>query len=124
MDGIADDTAPAETGKPEKRTPHSVRFHDPEWERIEAFAEERGLTGPEFVRFAALAALADGPPAGAAADRLAPLIERTFRAAHIMVSKLRYDMLDDGREEELNELIAGARGFQDELIGDPDEEDG
>lgn len=124
MDSNAADKGTAETGKPEKRTPHSVRFHDPEWERIEAFAEERGLTGPEFVRFAALAALADSPPAGAAADRLAPLIERTFRAAHIMVSKLRYDMVDEGREEELEELIAGARGFQDELIGDPDEEDG
>ena len=117
--------AGARTGRAEKRTPHSIRFHDPEWERIEAFAEERGLTGPEFVRFAALAALADGPPAGAAADRLAPLIERTFRAAHIMVSKLRCDMLDEGREEELDALIAGAREFQDELIGgDPDEEDG
>ena len=125
MDGNAADNAPVETGRPEKRTPHSIRFHDAEWERIEAFAEERGLTGPEFVRFAALAALADGPPAGAAADRLAPLIERTFRAAHIMVSKLRYDMLDEGREEELDALIAGAREFQDELIGgDPDEEDG
>ena len=123
MDGNAADNTPAEAGKPEKRTPHSIRFLDPEWERIEAFAEERGLTGPEFVRFAALAALADGPPAGAEADRLAPLIERTFRAAHIMVSKLRYDMLDEGREEELDALIAGARGFQDELIGgDPDEE--
>ena len=124
MDGNAADNATVEAGKPEKRAPHSIRFHDPEWERIEAFAEERGLTGPEFVRFATLAALADGPQAGAAADRLAPLIERTFRAAHIMVSKLRYDMLDEGREEELDALIAGARGFQDELLGDePDEDD-
>ncbi len=61
--------------------------------------------------------MADGPPAGAAADRLAPLIELTFRAAHILVSKLLYDMLDEGREEELDALIAGARGVQDELIG-------
>ena len=49
----------------------------PEWERIEAFADRRGLTGPEFVRFAALAAMEDGPPGAAADDRLAPLIERT-----------------------------------------------
>ncbi len=120
MDGNAAESAPAGTGKPEKRTPHSIRFLDPEWERIEAFAEERGLTGPEFVRFAALAALADG----AAADRLAPLIERTFRAAHIMVSKLRRDMLDEGCGEELDALIAGARAHQDELLADdPGEED-
>lgn len=51
--------------KAEKRNPHSIRFLDPEWERIEAFARGRGLTGPEFVRFAALAAIADGPRAPA-----------------------------------------------------------
>ena len=124
MDGKQPETAPDETGRAEKRNPHSIRFLDPEWERIEAVAEERGLTGPEFVRFAAMAAVAEGPPAGAAADRLAPLIELTFRASHILVSKLRYDMLDAGREDELNELIAGARGVQDELIGGgPDGED-
>ena len=119
------ETAETGAGRTEKRNPHSIRFHDPEWERIEAAAEERGLTGPEFVRFAALAAVADGPPAGAAADRLAPLVERTFRAAHILVSKLRHDMLDEGREEELDALIEGARGLQDELIGGgPDGKDG
>ena len=117
MDGKQPETAPAETGGTEKRNPHSIRFHDPEWERIEAAAEQRGLTGPEFVRFAALAAVAEGSPAGAAADRLAPLVELTFRASHILVSKLRHDMLDQGREAELDKLIAGARGVQDELIG-------
>ena len=35
--------APTEAGKSEKRTPRSVRFHDPEWERIEEFAEKRGM---------------------------------------------------------------------------------
>ena len=124
MDERQPEIAPDETGRTEKRNPHSIRFLDPEWERIEAVAEERGLTGPEFVRFAALAAVADGPPAGAAADRLAPLIERTFRAAHILVTKLRQDMLDEGREDELGALIEGARGHQDELIGSgPDDED-
>ena len=125
MDEKQPETASDEAGKPEKRNPHSIRFHDPEWERIEAAAQDRGLTGPEFVRFAALAAVADDPPAGAAADRLAPLIELTFRAAHILVSKLRYDMLDEGRGEELDALIEGARGVQDELIGGgPDAENG
>ena len=124
MDERQPETAPVGAGGTEKRSPHSIRFHDPEWERIEAVAEQRGLTGPEFVRFAALAAVADGPPAGAAADRMAPLIERTFRAAHILVSKLRHDMLDEGREAELDELISGARGHQDELLGGgPDRED-
>ena len=114
MDNETRETAPAEAGKAEKRNPHSIRFLDAEWDRIEAHADARGLTGPEFVRFAALAALVEG---GAAGDRLAPLIETTFRAAHILVTKMRTDMLDEDREDELEELIEGARGQQDKLLG-------
>jgi len=114
MDTETRKTAPVEAGKAEKRNPHSIRFLDGEWDRIEAHADARGLTGPEFVRFAALAALVEG---GAADDRLAPLVETTFRAAHIMVTKMRSDMLDEGREGELDELVAGARAQQDRLLG-------
>ena len=116
MDGKTPETGPAGAAKAEKRSPHSIRFLDAEWERIEAHADARGLTGPEFVRFAALAALADG---GAGSDRLAPLIETTFRAAHIMVTKMRSDMLDEDREDELDELIEGARALQDRLLDGP-----
>ena len=52
----------AETDKAEgsaRRRSRSVRFLDSEWERIESFAEARGLTGSEFVRYAALDAAAD-----------------------------------------------------------------
>ena len=114
MDSETRETEPAGAGKAERRNPHSIRFLDGEWDRIEAHADARGLTGPEFVRFAALEALADG---GAAGDRLAPLIETTFRAAHILVTKMRSDMLDEDREDELEELIEGARGQQDRLLG-------
>ena len=114
MDTETPQTSPVEAGKVEKRNPHSIRFLDGEWDRIEAHADTRGLTGPEFVRFAALEALADG---GAAGDRLAPLVETTFRAVHIMVTKMRSDMLDEGREDELDELIEGARAQQDRLLG-------
>lgn len=101
------------TGAEAKRRPHSIRFLEPEWERIEAFAEARGLTAPEFVRFATLAAVADE---GVLAARLAPLIQRTFRATHILVSRLRDEMLDAGEQEELDAMIAAARGLQDELL--------
>ena len=37
------DAGPADGGKAEKRSPHSIRFLDPEWESIEAYAETRGL---------------------------------------------------------------------------------
>ena len=114
MEGENHETEPAEAGKVERRSPHSIRFLDAEWDRIETHADQRGLTGPEFVRFAALAAMADG---AAERDRLAPLIETTFRAAHIMVTKLRSEMLDEDREDELDELIADAREYQDRLLG-------
>lgn len=100
-------------GAEAKRWPHSIRFLEPEWERIEVFAETRGLTAPEFVRCATLAAVADG---GNSVARLAPLIERTFRTTYILASRLRNEMLDAGEQEELDALIAAARGLQDELL--------
>ena len=119
------EAGPADGGKAERRSPHSIRFLDPEWECIEAFAEKRGLTGPEFVRFAALAAMEAGPPPSAAGDRLAPLIEMTFRATYVMATKMRDEMLDAGRKEELDELVAAARGLQDEILGgEPVQENG
>ena len=96
-----------------RRRSRSVRFLDSEWERIEAFAEARGLTGSEFVRYAALTATADR---GEATGRLAPLIETTFRATHILVTKMRDDMFQAGRRAELDELVQAARALQDKLL--------
>ena len=48
MNKIRRETA-AGTGKAKKRAPHSIRFLGPEWDRIEAFAGDRGLT-PAGVR--------------------------------------------------------------------------
>lgn len=104
-----------DAGKGETRTAHSIRFLDPEWDRIKAFAEERGLAPPEFVRFATLAAIENG--AGDPAARLAPLIEVTFRATYMLASRMRGEMLDAGRGEELETLIRAARELQDELTG-------
>ncbi len=124
MAGTTPDSAQDDAARPEKRTPHSIRFLDLEWERIEKFAEERGLTGPEFVRFAALEAVAEGRPTPDPVARLAPLIESTFRGTYIVATKLRDELLDAGREEELDELVASARALQDEILGeDPGEED-
>lgn len=118
MGGSKSGTAPAGAGRSERRNPHSIRFLDPEWERIEAFAGERGLTGPEFVRFAALAAIGDGPRAAGAADRLAPLIERTYRSCYMMATKLRDEMIAEGRGDEMEALIEAARAAQRELLGE------
>ena len=64
------------TDKATKRRARSIRFFDPEWNRIATFAGNRGLTATEFVRFATLAAIEDGD--GGGAERLALLIEATF----------------------------------------------
>ena len=119
---MASENHETETGKRERRAPRSIRFHDSEWERIEACAEKRSLAAAEFVRFAALSAVEGGCET---CKRLAPLVETTFRAAHIMVTKMRTDMLDEGRGDELDELVAGARAQQDRLLGrDAAEEEG
>ena len=120
MDSNQPDMAPADAGKAEKRTPRSIRLSDPEWERVESFAEKRGVAAAEFVRFAALAAIEDGSGASPGPDprgRLAPLIEMTFRATYILATKMRDEMLDAGRGEELDALVAAARELQDEVLG-------
>lgn len=96
-----------------KRSPHTIRFLKPEWERIEAFAEARGLAPAEFVRFATLNAVADE---GASIAGLAPLIQTTFRGTHILASRLRDEMLEAGEQEVLDEMVAAARGLQADLI--------
>ena len=106
---------PSGTGHAEKRAPHSIRFLDPEWERIAAFAGDRGLAPAEFVRFAALAAIENED--GASVDRLAPLIETTFRLTYILGTRKRDEMVEAGEREALQSLIAEARERQDEILG-------
>ena len=110
--------APAESGRTEKRTPRSIRFHDPEWERIEAFAERRGMAAAEFVRFAALAAIEGGAAADEDGGRLAPLIERTFRYTYMMATRMRDDMRGAGQGEDVEALIRAARELQNGLLAD------
>ena len=80
MTGSTPDRAKDDAARPEKRTPHSIRFLDAEWERIEKFAEKRGLTGPELVRFAALETIAEGRPPVLAARTPVGGVE--FRPGH------------------------------------------
>ena len=49
-------------------------------------------------------------------ERLAPLIERTFRYSYMMATKMREDMRGAGRGEELEALVRAARGLQEELV--------
>lgn len=78
------------------------------------------MAAAEFVRFAALAAVEDGLGASPGPDPrewLAPLILVTFRTTCIMATKMRDDMLDAGRKEELDGLVAAALWRRDEVLG-------
>lgn len=108
------DKATAE-GKAPTRRAHSIRFLEPEWERIEAYAGDRGLTPSEFVRFATLAAVGEG--GGVSLARLDPLVRTTFRATYMMMSKLSEDLIGAGEEEKLEALIADAEEVQRKMLG-------
>ena len=109
----------AGTGVAQKRGPHSIRFFDDEWTRIEAFAGDRGLAPAEFVRFAALAAIEDGDDAPM--GELGLLIERTFRFTYILATRKRDEMIEAGEKEALDDLIGAAYKVQDELLRDASE---
>ena len=95
--------------------PRSIRFSDREWARLETFAIMRGITAGELVRAAVLAAVGDGAGAGEAGRPMTPLIERTFRYVHVLATGMRARMLEEGRAEELEELVREARELQREL---------
>lgn len=97
-----------------KRSRHTIRFFESEWERVAAFADTRGLPAAEFVRFATLAVIADE---GKSLVRLAPIIKSTFRATYILATRLRNQMLGAGEQEQLDTLVAAARELQDKLLG-------
>ena len=104
----------AKNGQVEKRMPHSIRFLEPEWERIEAYAGGRGLSPAEFVRFAALDAMEVGN--GHLPGRLAPLVESTFRLAYFVATKTRDEMIEAGEQKTVDELIALARLAQAKFL--------
>ena len=121
MENGGNDRAPADGGRTGKRAPHSIRFSGAEWERVETVAGRRGLTPAEFVRLAALAATEDVSGllrSPGRIDRLAPLIERTFRYSYMLATRMRDDMRTNGQDEELNALIDTARALQQELLTD------
>ena len=46
------------------------------------------------------------------------MIERFFRATHILVTLRREDLIREGRREELDDLAKTARQLQDSLLPD------
>ncbi len=94
------------------RRPRSIRFADSEWSLIERVAARHGISAGELIRSGALAAaegrLGEPPPATVSPGHLA-LIETTWRMVYVLATLNRDRMLDAGRGEELDDLVAAAR---------------
>ena len=105
------------------RKTRGIRFSEAEWEEVKSAAAAHEMPAAEFVREKILA-LARAP--GDAGPDLvppswAPLIERMFRYSWFLATEKRDAMVREGREDEVDALVAEARAFQDSLCrGGPD----
>ncbi len=118
---MTEDALGSDEKQSDVRKTRGIRFSGSEWDEIKTAAETHGIPVGEFVRERILAIARSGPnsdlPATPVGD-LAPLIERTFRYSYILATKMRDDMILQGREEEMEKLIADARKVQASLRND------
>ena len=99
------------------RRNRTIRFSDSEWEEVKRAAQVHDMPPTEFVRerVLALARNLESGVSGAIAPSLAPLIERMFRYTWFLATEKRDAMVREGREDEVDALVAEARDFHDEL---------
>jgi len=102
----------------DNRKTRSIRFSESEWEEVRRAALAHDIPPAEFVRerILALVRALEGTRAAGVAPPLAPLIERMFRYTWFLATEKRDAMLREGREAELERLVAEARAFQ-EMLG-------
>ena len=102
------------------RRNRTIRFSDSEWEEVRRAAMLHDMPRTEFVRERILT-LARNPQrsvSDALAPSLAPLIERMFRYTWFLATAKRDAMVREGREEEVEALVAEARALHDKLRPD------
>lgn len=102
----------------ESRSPRSIRFSDFEWACIEQEAGERGMTAAELVRHAAvsfatgkLTANSPGFP-----PEIAAQIERIYRGVYLLSTLQRGELVREGRKNELDRVMKGARESQNSIM--------
>ena len=108
-----DDTNPEEK-QSHARVSRTIRFSDPEWERVEIAARRRGATAAEFIRNAALAATEN--ESGTFPPGIAAQIERIYRGVYLLATLKRGEMLRDGKQEEFERIRKDARDSQDSIM--------
>ena len=99
------------------RRNRTIRFSDSEWEEVRRAALLHETPPAEFVRETILA-LARNPEravSAAVAPSLTPLIERMFRYIWFLATEKRDAMVREGREEEVDALVAEGRALHDKL---------
>ena len=99
------------------RRNRTIRFSDSEWEEVRRAAVLQDTGPTEFVRDKILT-LARNPgraESSASEPSLAPLIERMFRYTWFLATEKRDAMMREGREEEVEALVAEARALHDGL---------
>ena len=99
------------------RKTRGIRFSESEWDEVKRAAQADGSPAAEFVRerILALARAPESAEAGPAVPSLSPLIERMFRYTWFLATEKRDAMMREGREKELDALVAEARAFHDSL---------
>ena len=105
-------------GKPgDNRRNRTIRFTDSEWEEVKRAALAHELPAAEFVRETVLTLTRDPQSAasGAVGPSLTPLIERMFRYTWFLATEKRDAMVREGREDEVDALVAEARALHESL---------
>ena len=99
------------------RKTRGIRFSESEWEEVKSAAAAHEMPVAEFVRekILALARAPEGGDAPPVAPSMAPLVERMFRYTWFLATERRDAMVREGREDEVDALVAEARAFHETL---------
>ena len=96
------------------RAPRSIRFSNSEWATVEQASRERGMTAAELARHVAMSRaegrLATDPVTSASS--IAARIERIYRGVYLLPTLKRDEMVQQGREDEHDQIMEGARESQ------------
>ena len=106
--------------KSELRTQRGVRFSDSEWDLVKAAAAGNGISAAQFVRNAALGAIAGPAPENAVAlpPDVLDILKHTYRAVYVLSTLKRHEMLRGGRSEEFEMILERARMAQITILND------
>ena len=103
------------------RTSRTIRFSDREWEQVTRAAVRHDIASPaEFVRNAALTMAEDESLMnhGTLSPGLVKMIQHTFRGVLFLSTLKRDELIRQGRDHEVENLIQEGQEVQSELLSD------